>query len=74
MQMKLLMDFSRQLFKTYQVALETRIWGSDFVFDSIQLLYYKCHRITFKCGETYIDSPDWIKKKKATINPKTDDD
>ena len=72
--MKLLMNFSRQLFKTYQVALETRIRGSDFVFDSIQLLYYKCHKITFKRGETYIDSPDWIKKKKATINPKTDDD
>ena len=33
------------------------------------LLYYKCHKITLNCGESYIDSPDWIKNKKATINP-----
>ena len=24
-------------------------------------------------GESYIDSPDWIKNKKATINPKSKD-
>ena len=34
--------------------------GSDFIFASFQL----CH----------IDSPDWIKNKKATINPKNEDD
>ena len=28
----------------------------------------------FKCGGSYIDSPDWIKKIKATIYPKTTDD
>ena len=31
-------------------------------------MYYKCHKVTFKRGCSYIDSPDWIKKKKATIN------
>ena len=34
------------------------------------LLYCKCHKIIFKCGGSYTDSPDWIKKKKVTINPK----
>ena len=29
-------------------------------------MYYKCHKASF-------DSPDWIKKKKATINPKNKD-
>ena len=48
--------------------------GSDFIFDSVQLLYYKCHMINFKYGGSYIDFPDWIKKKKATINPKNTDD
>ena len=24
----------------------------------------------FRCGGTYIYSPDWVKKKKATLNPK----
>ena len=48
--------------------------GSDFIFDSVQLIYYKCHKLSFKRGCSYIDSPDWIKNKKATINPKNGDD
>ena len=47
--------------------------GSDFIFDSVQLLYYKCDIVNFKLGGSYIDSPDWIKKKKAAINPKNND-
>ena len=39
---------------------------SDFIFDSVQLMYYKCHKLNFKHGGSYIDSPVWIKKKKAT--------
>ena len=42
--------------------------GSEFVFDYVYLLYYKCHKINPNCGGSYIDSPDWIKNKKATIN------
>ena len=40
-------------------------------FDYAQLLYYKCHKTNyFNRGVSYIDSPDWInKKKKVTINP-----
>ena len=48
--------------------------GSDFTFDWVQLLYYKYHNVNFKRSGSYIDSPDWIKKKKATINPKNTDD
>ena len=47
--------------------------GSDFIFDSVQLLYCKCDIVNFKLGGSYIDSPDWIKKKKATMNPKNKD-
>ena len=50
--------------------------GSEFVFDYkyvehnyVQLLYYKCHKINSNRGGSYIDSPDWIKNKKGTINP-----
>ena len=42
--------------------------GGDFIFDSVQLMCYKCHRVNFRRRGSYIDSPDWIKKKKATIN------
>ena len=37
-------------------------------------MYYNCHKISFKCGGSYIDSPDWIKKKKSTINLKNIND
>ena len=36
--------------------------GSEFVFSYLHLLYYKC-------SSNKSDSPDWIKNKKATINP-----
>ena len=32
-------------------------------------MYHKCHKINPNRGGSYIDSPDWIKNKKATINP-----
>ena len=38
--------------------------GSDFISDSVQLLYYKCYKINFKRGGSYNDSPELIKKKK----------
>ena len=47
--------------------------GSNFVFESVDLLYYSLHRISLNRGGSYIDSPDWIKHKKATINPKNKD-
>ena len=43
--------------------------GSEFIFDFVHLLYYKCHKINLNCGGLYIDSPDWIKNKNTTINP-----
>ena len=57
----------------YQGNLETIMRGSDFIFDSVQLMYYKCHKVNFRRGGSYIDSQDWIKMK-ATINPKNKDD
>ena len=37
---------------------------SEFAFDYVHLLYYKCHEINPNCDGSYIDSPDWEKKKK----------
>ena len=36
----------------YQVGLETLMKGSKFVFDCVQLLYYKCHKINPNRGES----------------------
>ena len=38
--------------------------GSEFVFDYVHLLYYKCHKINFNHGRSYIDSLDWTKKQR----------
>ena len=42
----------------YQGNLETSVEGSEFIFDSVQLMYYKYYRISFRHGSSYIDSPD----------------
>ena len=52
----------------YQNDLQS-MRGSEFVFDYVKLLHYKCHKINLNRGGSNIDSPDWIKNKKATINP-----
>ena len=48
--------------------------GSEFIFDSIDALYYDLNKISLSRGGSYIDSPEWLKNKKATINPKNNDD
>ena len=47
--------------------------GSEFIFERVYLLYYSLHKISLNRGGSYIDSPDWLKSKKATINPKNKD-
>ena len=32
--------------------------GSVFVFDYVQLLHYKCHKINLNHGRSHVDSPD----------------
>ena len=38
--------------------------GSDFVFDYVHLMYYKCLELNANYDGSHIDSPDWIKNKK----------
>ena len=47
----------RSLRSKYQESLETSMKGSNFVFDLVQLMYYKCHKVNFKRGGSYLDSP-----------------
>ena len=56
------------LIKRYQNNLES-MRDSEFVFNYVQLLYYKYHKINLNCGGSYIDSSDWVKNKNSTINP-----
>ena len=47
--------------------------GSNFVFESVDLLSYHIHKTKLKKGKSYIKSPEWILNKRATINPKNKD-
>ena len=49
------------------------MWGSEFVPDSIDLLHYHLKKESLKRGGSYIDSPEWLKNKKATKNSKNND-
>ena len=66
-------DLFESFLKKYQEGLETKMGGSNFIFESVDLLYYSLHEISLNNGGSYIDSPDWIKNKKATINPQNKD-
>ena len=65
---------SEFLLKNCKKDLEEPMRGSEFVLDSINLLYYHLQKIGLKRGGSYIDSPEWLKNKKATINPENNDD
>ena len=68
--MKSLKKIFKSLLQKYQERLEEKMRGSEFVFDSDDLLHYKLQKISLNRGGSYIDSPEWLKNKKATINPK----
>ena len=62
------------ILQKYQERLEESVKESDFVFDNVDLLLYKLHKISLNRGGSYINSPEWLKNKKATVNPKNKDD
>ena len=64
------MLLKNSLCSRYQDCLVTSMKGIDFIFDSVQLMYYKFHKVNFKRDGLYIDSLDRIKKKKTTRNLK----
>ena len=62
------------LLQNYHNNSEESMKGSEFVCDSVDLLYYQLQKTSLKrTGSSYIDSPKWLKNKKATINPKNND-
>ena len=54
--------------------ISTRIRRSEFVFDSFDLSHYNLDKISLNRDRSYIDSLEWLKNKKVTINPKSNHD
>ena len=64
-------DVIDRLFNTKETSNKR---GSEFIPDSVELLYYHFQRIDIIGAESYIMPPDWIASKKATISPKNEKD
>ena len=56
-------DIIRELFRSYlhiyPVELKI-IKGSHFVFESVELMDYKLHRVRLRRGGSYIKSSEWL--------------
>ena len=50
-------ELFESLHSRYQGNLETSMRAKDFIFDSVQLMYYKCRKVNFSCDGSYIDFP-----------------
>ena len=62
------------LLQIYQNVLEESMKGSEFTCDSVDLLYYHLHKTSLNRGGSYVDSPEWLKNKRTTINPENKKD
>ena len=60
--------------KKYEENLQEKMKGSDFEFDGVNFFYYDFSTTSINKGGSYIDSPQWLKNKRSTINPKNNDD
>ena len=63
------------LLQRFQEAKETSFGkGSEFIFENIDSLLYYFQKIDFNRSRSYIETPKWLKDKKATIDPKNTGD
>ena len=67
-------DLFQSFLQKYQEELEESMRGSEFVYDSVDELYYNLNKVSLSRGRSYKDSPKWLKNKKTTINSKNSDD
>ena len=62
------------LLQSYQQGLEEEMRGSEFIFDNDNYMQHHFQKISLHRGGSYIECPEWLKNKKATINTKNNDD
>ena len=71
---EIIMELFKSFLQKYQEGLEESMRGSEFVYDSVDVLYYNLNKVSLSRGGSYIDSSKWVKNKRATINPKNKKD
>ena len=63
-------ELFNSFFRRYQEGLKTKMKGSSYIFKRVDLLEDHLHKIILNRGSSYINSREWLKNKRATINPK----
>ena len=53
----------------YKERLETKMRGSNFIFNHVTSLEYHFNKVSLKRGSSYRRQPEWLSYKKSTINP-----
>ena len=56
-------ELSEFLLERCQEGLEESMRGSEFIFDSVDALYYDLNKVSLSRGRSYIDSPERLKEK-----------
>ena len=56
-------ELLKSFLQRYQEKLEEQMRGSEFVFESVDLLFYSLHKTRLRRGKSYIKSPEWLKNK-----------
>ena len=71
---EIIQELFKSLLRRYQEGLKELMKGSEIIFDSVNLLHYHLQKTSLKrIGSSYINSPESLKNKKATKNPKNND-
>ena len=71
---EIIRDLFNSILRRYQRGLQESMRGSEFVFDYVEYLNYIFHKVDLKRSGSYIETPEWLKNKGATINCQNDDD
>ena len=61
-------DLFESFLQKYQEGLDESMRVREFVYDGVDMLYYNLNKVSLSRAGSYIDSPKWLKNKKATLN------
>ena len=67
-------DLLESFLQKYQEWLEKSMRGSEFVYDSVDVLYSNLNKVSLSRGGSNIDYPKRLKNKRPTINPQNKKD
>ena len=71
---KILNELLTSLYEKYQEDLQLSRTSSSFSYESVEECNIHFNKIDLRRGASYIETPKWLKSKKATINPKNTHD